>query len=130
MQSKLSPIVLIQYDLYRLDRKRTDQKKRSYPRDLPRTDRRVRTRSSPTLADKICQFHAWVSSLNLSTDGWKYTFNDSDLYDVYLLMAYVFKRVFYEMLGPKTPEAFVVKYAQKPGRSSFMASQAARVVED
>jgi len=82
----------------------------------------IRTHPS-ALYWKLANVYAWINSPNLryrSIDGWEYTFNDSDLYDVYLLMADAFKRVFDEILGPvptipepKTLDALVVKYMQK-----------------
>lgn len=82
------------------------------------------TRTHPSaLYWKLANVCAWVSSPNLryrSIDGWEYTFNDSDIYDIYVLMAGAFRRVFDEILGPlptmpepKTLEALVVKYIQK-----------------
>jgi len=98
----------------------------------------IRTHPS-ALYWKLANVCAWVSSPNLryrSIDGWEYTFNDSDLYDVYLLMAEVFKRVFDEILGPiptmlepNTLEALVVKYMQKARREllhSFPSSSSGR----
>ena len=72
---------------------------------------------------KLANVFAWISSPTLryrSIDGWEYTFNDSDLYDVYLLMAKAYKRVLDELLGsvpttfdPKAIEALVIKYMQE-----------------
>ena len=71
-----------------------------------------------------------------SIDGWEYTFNDSDIYDVYLLMAEAFMRVLHEILGPppialepKTPEALVVKAMQQAGKEllhSLLSSSSGR----
>jgi hypothetical protein len=82
----------------------------------------IRTHPS-ALYWKLANVSAWITSPNLryrSIDGWEYTFNDSDLYDVYLLMADAFRRVFDEVLGPvptipepTTFEALVIKYMQK-----------------
>ena len=82
----------------------------------------IKTRLS-ALYWKLSNVCAWVSSPNMryrSIDGWQYTFSDSELYDVYLIMAKVVKRVFDEILGPlptvlepKTLEVLVVKYIQK-----------------
>ena len=82
----------------------------------------IRTHPS-ALYWKLSIVCAWVSSPSLryrSIDGWEYTFNDSDLYDLYLLMAEAFRRVFDEILGPvptmlepKALEALIVKYMEK-----------------
>ena len=82
----------------------------------------IRTHPS-ALYWKLSNVCAWVSSPSLryrSIDGWEYTFNDSDLYDVYLLMAEAFRSVFDEILGPvptmlepKALETLIVKYMEK-----------------
>ena len=63
---------------------------------------------------------ACVSSPDLhcqSIDRWEYTFNNSNIYDVCLLMAEAFMRVLHEIFGPppiilkpKTLEALGIKY--------------------
>ena len=82
----------------------------------------IRTHPS-ALYWKLANIFAWISSPNLryrSIDGWEYNFNDSDLYDVYLLLAKAYKRALDEILepisttfDPKTIEALVVKYMQE-----------------
>lgn len=82
----------------------------------------IRTHPS-ALHCKIANVYAWITNPNLryrSIDGWEYTFNDSDLYDVYLLMAKAYKRVLDEILKSvptvfesKTIDALVVKYMQE-----------------
>jgi hypothetical protein len=89
---------------------------------------KIRTHPS-ALYWKLANVCAWIASPNLRyrpIDGWEYTFSDSDLYDVYPLMADAFSRVFDEVLGPvpsipepKTLEALVVKYMQKAMKELF-----------